>query len=172
MPEFVLNGRDVAAKQESEFVLGFIEAMFFTESSPAYDSEEWSTAECREAQEAGRADGTIPGDVGYCNIHPDSLSAIRAFCERFRVAAADLLAVAYERDYDAAQAGRDLWYTSQGHGVGFWDRDELDADGLGAKLSNVARYHEANVWFGDHVDHGDAPFVHVEFGRSEFREAA
>lgn len=35
---------------------------------------------------------------------------------------------AYARDYDAEQAGRDLWFTSQGHGVGFWDREALKPD--------------------------------------------
>ena len=27
-------------------------------------------------------------------------------------------------DFDREQAGRDLWYTRNGHGVGFWDRDD------------------------------------------------
>lgn len=37
-----------------------------------------------------------------------------------------------------AAAGHDLWLTSHGHGVGFWDRDPLDADALGTKLSDAA----------------------------------
>jgi len=36
-----------------------------------------------------------------------------------------------------AAAGHDLWLTSQGHGVGFWDRDALDADELGNRLSDL-----------------------------------
>ena len=163
MPEFILEGRDHAARAESPFVLGFIEAMFFTESSPAYMSDEWLSDECREAQEQGQADGTLPGDVGYCDLHPDSLAKIRAFCEAFQRDNAALLAQAYERpDYDETQAGRDLWFTSQGHGVGFWDRATLDAEGLGNNLSDAARYHEANTWFADHVTYGAAPFVYVE----------
>ncbi|WP_191569156.1 hypothetical protein [Paracoccus yeei] len=163
MPEFILEGRDHAARAESPFVLGFIEAMFFTECSPAYMSDEWVSDECREAQEQGQADGTLPGDVGYCDLHPESLARIRAFCEAFQRENAALLAQAYARpDYDETQAGRDLWYTSQGHGVGFWDRAALDAEGLGDKLSDAARYHDANTWFAGHVTYGDAPFVHVE----------
>lgn len=162
MPQFVLEGRDHAAKQESAFVLGFIEAMFFTESSPVFDSEEWFSDECRASQKEGQSDGTLPGDSGYTDIHPDSLSNIRSFCEAFQAHAADLLQLAYERDYDECQAGRDLWYTSQGHGVGFWDRDPLSDDNLGEKLSALARHKEANTWFGDHVAYGDAPFVHVQ----------
>lgn len=164
MPEFILEGRDHAARAESHFVLGFIEAMFFTECSPAYMSDEWLSDECREAQEQGQADGTLPGDVGYCDLHQDSLKAIRAFCEAFQRDNAALLAQAYARPgYDETQAGRDLWFTSNGHGVGYWDRTELDAEGLGQKLSDAARYKEANVWFAGHVTYGDAPFVHVEF---------
>ena len=163
MPEFILEGRDHAARAESPFVLGFIEAMFFTESSPAFMSDEWLSDECKEAQKQGQADGTLAGDVGYCDLHPDSLANIRTFCETFQCDNAALLAQAYARpDYDETQAGRDLWFTSQGHGAGFWDRAQLDAEGLGDKLSDAARYHEANVWFGGHVTYGDAPFVHVE----------
>ena len=163
MPEFILEGRDHAARAESKFVLGFIEALFFTECSPAYSASEWLSAECREAQEQGQADGTLPGDVGYCDLHPDSLAKIRAFCETFQGDNAALLAQAYARpDYDETQAGRDLWFTSQGHGVGFWDRAVLDAEGLGDKLSDATRCHEAQVWFADHVTYGNAPFVYME----------
>lgn len=162
MVEFVMEGRDHAARAETEFVFGFIEAMFFTSCSPAYDSEEWSTPECKRAQEEGQADGELPSDVGYTDIHPDSLAVIRAFCASFEAIAAPLLEQAYSRDYDAAQAGRDLWFTSQGHGVGYWDRAPLEDDGLGDKLSDVARYREAQVWFGNHVTNGDAPFVYFE----------
>jgi hypothetical protein len=34
-----------------------------------------------------------------------------------------------------AAAGHDLYLTSAGHGVGFWDRDCLREDGLGDQLS-------------------------------------
>jgi len=30
--------------------------------------------------------------------------------------------------YDDEQAGRDFWFTRQGHGVGFWDRKALEVD--------------------------------------------
>jgi hypothetical protein len=30
--------------------------------------------------------------------------------------------------YSEEQAGRDFWFTRQGHGVGFWDREELNRD--------------------------------------------
>ena len=50
-------------------------------------------------------------DDGY-GAHPDAGSAEAAF-------------------------GHDLWLTLLGHGAGFWDRTELDADGLGRRLTDA-----------------------------------
>jgi hypothetical protein len=162
MPEFVMNGKyEPEFKALPEMVAGFIEAMFFTECS-CESSEDWFSGETQEGLREGTIDGTLPNDVGFAELHPDSLKQIMAFCDAFEAVAHDLLELAYQRDYDAMQAGRDLWYTSQGHGVGFWDRDELEADDLGDKLSNLCRYHEANVWFADHVEYGNEPFVYCE----------
>lgn len=211
MPQFILNGRDHAARAESAFVLGFIEAMFFTETSPAFDSEDWFTDECKEAREQGRADGELPGDVGYTDLHPDALAAIRADCEAWQEANAELLERAYNAHwqaaalaegfsrvphsglfnaplghgwriadfeswqelceteriepgpaYDETQAGRDYWFTRNGHGVGFWDREQLRVDDIGAQLTKASEYKEAHPFFGNHVTHGDKPFVHID----------
>lgn len=161
MPEFVMEGRDHAARAESEFVFGFIEAMFFTETSHAFDSGDWFTEERRAASEAGQADGELPGDVGYMDLHPDALEAIRRDCNTFWILNRDALESACESDgYDMRRAGSDYWFTRNGHGVGFWDRDLGD---VGDMLSDAARdAGEVHVWFGDHVEHGDAPFVHVD----------
>jgi len=35
--------------------------------------------------------------------------------------------------------GHDLWLTCAGHGAGFWDRDALDADGLGDSLTELCK---------------------------------
>lgn len=162
MPEFVMEGRDTAARTESEFVLGFIEAALFTSREPSRDMSEWFTDEAREAREAG-TESEIPGDAGYLEIHPDSLAAIRTFCRSWQDQHAALLARAYGReDYSEAQAGRDLWFTMNGHGVGFWDRPQLDAEGLGDALTAAAGWRECNLFFGNHVEYGDAPFVHFD----------
>lgn len=160
MPEFILEGRDHAARQESEFVLGFIEAMFFTESAPGITSAEWF----RVPKYIRNYEGQLPCDVGYTDLHPDSLVKIRAICEAWQRKNASLLDQAYWRGYELAQAGRDFWFTGNGHGVGFSDRDELRADDLGEKLDNAALYHLENyhAFFGDHVTHGSAPFVHFD----------
>lgn len=159
MPEFVMEGRDHAARAESDFVLGFIEAMFFTETGSIW-AEDWFSTDPEERTNNGQ----LPSDVGYTDLHPDSLAAIRADCEAWQKKNAKLLRRAYNRvgGYDETQAGRDYWYTRNGHGVGFWDRKELDSHGLGAALSDACRYDEVHAFYGDHVTHGDSPFVHVD----------
>ena len=181
MPEFVMEGRDHAARAESDFVLGFIEAMFFTEVGHVA-AEDWFSTDPEERTK----DGSLPCDVGYADLHPDSLAAIRADCAAWQKKHAGLLyfACGFMSGYDETQAGRDYWFTRNGHGVGFWDREELRRDmarrpdgtltdtgedeglpflaSLGDMLADAARYNEAHLFFGDHVDHGDAPFVHVD----------
>lgn len=175
MSEFVLNDREHAVHQVDAFTLGYIEAMFFTESSPAFQSHEWFDAECREALEEGSAGGNIPGDAGFADIHPDSLAAIVADCARFQSENATLLESVYRgrsgqgmsmrREYDESHAGHDFWLTRNGHGVGFWDRGLGDA---GEALSNAARaFGESDVFFGDHVDHGNLHWVHVNGARGD-----
>ena len=161
MAQFVMEGRDHAARAESEFVLGFIEAMFFTCCEPAATSDIWFDPEVVAQRESGQL-GELPDDVGYTDIHPDSLAAIRRDCEAWQATNADLLSQAYARGYSQTQAGIDYWLTRNGHGVGFWDRAELAEDGLGDKLTDACLYDEFNAWFGDHVTYGNAPFVHVD----------
>ena len=55
----------------------------------------------------------------------------RARCDSFLALADTLL-----DDIEAAQAGHDLWLTTNGHGVGFWDRGLGD---LGDKLTELCK---------------------------------
>lgn len=159
MAEFILEGRDHAARAESDFVLGFIEAAFFTSCDTAWTIEEWRLPECRHRLEEGTLDGVIPSDAGYMEIHPDSLAEIRTFCQSWQDVNAPLLRRAYGREgYTEAQAGRDLWFTMNGHGVGFWDREALEAEGLGQDLTDAAGDCECNLWFDD----DDGPRVHFD----------
>lgn len=50
----------------------------------------------------------------------------RCRCYAFLRHAGDLIQLALDQPgYDPVQLGRDLWFSSSGHGTGFWDRNEL-----------------------------------------------
>jgi hypothetical protein len=147
MSEFVMDGRNHAARAESEFVLGFIEAMFFTNVEPSLSRSDWFKRGTQRRMREGQI-SCLPSDAGYCDLSPESLQSIREFCQEFQTSAANLLSLAYRRhDYDERQAGADLWFTSQGHGVGFWDRSQLDSGDLGDKLSDAATSGDAWLTF-------------------------
>jgi hypothetical protein len=152
MPEFILDSEGEVLGQAFDdlhpFTRGYIEAMFFTENSPCYSMVEWFDDDAQEALREGTADGSIPGDAGFGDIDPDSMIVIHADCLAFRRNNSRWLSMAYARDYDEMQAGRDFWFTRNGHGAGFWDRKELEADDLGQKLSDAcSHYGEVYVSF-------------------------
>lgn len=140
MPEFILDmgdstGANVFASLDS-FAQGYVEAMFFTDTGTGDDAEN------------GLEDASV------AELASETLDKIKADCARFQELAADLLANACQRDdYDMESAGRDFWYTRNGHGVGFWDRKTLSADGLGDALSALCGWHtafgELSVYRGD-----------------------
>ena len=132
MSEYVLpTGSDAAADRFAglpDFVAGYIEAMFFTEANP--DSEDLAEASLED-------------------LAPEAWDTIVADCEAWQAENACLLKQAYDRDYDEEQAGRDYWFTRNGHGVGFWDRGALMAEGLGDRLSDAAGRSERYLYRGD-----------------------
>lgn len=158
MPQFVLADADHLVHSDlDEFTQGYIEAMFFTSDCPNVLTEEFMTPEFQAKIEEGTADGTVPCDVGYTDLDPDTLITIRRHCRRFQVRYTHLLAKAYDRTvdgviYNERRAGHDLWFTEQGHGVGYWDRSGLDAGGLGDALTEAAGRADNSLEFdGTHV---------------------
>lgn len=130
------------------FTQGYIEAAFFTSIDNHFNRDNWESAFCQYQLSEGATDGTIPIDAGFSDIDPESLGAIIRDCRVFQQLYSELLSLAYERDdYDATQAGRDYWYTRNGHGVGYWDRSQLDSDGLGEKLTNASGHHAVNLYW-------------------------
>jgi hypothetical protein len=146
--EFNLNtaGAVGAYAALADFDQGYVQALFFTSNAPQVDWEEFESEEHQDAMREGTADGVCPESAGFADLDPESVKSITADCAAFREQAADLLALAYARGYSEEQAGMDFWYTRNGHGVGYWDRQELDAESLGDKLSAVAKtFGEVNV---------------------------
>lgn len=85
------------------FPQGYVEAMFFTESGEPGDA----------------LDGCV-----FDDLSPEALAQIQVDCTAFVGRAFEMLAEAYYADpeYNLACAGRDFWFTRNGHGVGFRDR--------------------------------------------------
>ena len=119
MPQFEMEGaNELEFKALDSFTQGYIEAMFFTDSGP----------------EEGQL-----GDAGFNELASETLKKIVKDCTQYQFDNVAALLSAYERDYDETQAGRDFWFTRNGHGVGFWDREELEPLGLADTLSEAAR---------------------------------
>jgi len=160
------TGTPVRFSDLDPFTQGYIEAAFFTENSPAWDKAaiEADPKQWESDLAEGQSDGTLPGDAGFSDLAHESLASMIADCAAFQRDNADALATAYGHsfparvigdgtlpdshrsawDYDAEAAGRDYWYTRNGHGVGFWDRG---LDDVGEELSDAARYSEVNAYF-------------------------
>ena len=108
------------------------------------DAFTWAYLECvcfTTDENGGSGEYTEKGRVLPLveTLHPETLAQVVKDCQEFQQRASALLAAAYERTgYDEERAGHDFWYTRCHHGVGYWDRTELDADDLGDKLTELA----------------------------------
>jgi len=129
MPQFVLDtGAGEDWRKLDTFERGYVEAMFFTETCHDYTTEEWDSEEARTARNEGYVSGSIPDDLGFPDLAPETVEKIKADCARFRALPAwqawqaNDLQVLNTGPGDA-QAGRNFWYTRNGHGCGFWDGD-------------------------------------------------
>lgn len=131
MPEFILDhgspeGSRTFASLDT-FTQGYVEAMFFTSTGTRDDDDlEHAT---------------------FGELSAEAIDRIKRDCETFQAAHADTLAKIYENStYDAADMGRNFWYSRNGHGTGFWDRD-LGA--TGDALHNACRYQTVDLYRGD-----------------------
>lgn len=126
MPEFILPmGAKIHRSIKrtrwdtcDDFTKGYIEAMFFTDTGTGDDAE--------------LEDATVS------DLARDAWTSIKADCKAFQKEAKKLLKLAYAtNDYDAEQAGRDFWFTRNGHGVGYWDREVLEKVAVTDRTSGV-----------------------------------
>ena len=86
----------------------------------------------------------------FANLAPAALASMQEDCGKFKDPLRGLLDLACQSPgYDASRAGHDFWLTRNGHGAGFWDRDEL-AEDVREKLSLAARRTgERDLYLGD-----------------------
>jgi len=89
----------------SAFFAGYIEALYFANSATNCNGE------------------TVEYITGV-DMTEDALDECRQDCAQFlELAGAKVdLAIAGSDEYTHTMAGRDFWFSRQGHGVGFWDR--------------------------------------------------
>ncbi|WLA86884.1 hypothetical protein [Bradyrhizobium elkanii] len=134
MPEFILEIGSVEHQRTFNaldgFTRGYIEALFFTDEEQLCEesvgAHEMPSVVFNMATMESRFEGG--NSFGFADLAADTLESIIRDCEAFQRDNAALLNAAYERDYDSEQAGRDYWYTRNGHGVGYWDREQLEND--------------------------------------------
>lgn len=120
MPEFILN-RDNRGSHPfyalDDFAKGYVEAMFFTNG------------------DTGDDDDNRLNDLGVERLTRAAVAEIESDCATFlnmtlpgaKVSIRETLDLLdSEREYSLQRAGNDFWYTRQGHGVGYWDRAELE----------------------------------------------
>lgn len=120
-----------------DFARGYVESMFFTNGDTGDERE------------------NLLNDLGAGRLTRAAVAKIAADCAAFQAAAAPLLALAYEPPfcYDDTQAGRDFWFTRQGHGCGFWSR--TDETGLGR---DVGRMPDGELMTGTEAEEAGAAF--------------
>lgn len=115
----------MTAKDLDVFTLAYITAAMFTEDDDPQSGE-----------------FQMHGSWHLDNIDPASLQVMIAECQHFQnVHDSDIAD-------DLEHAGRDFWYTRNGHGCGFWDGDWPDE--VGKRLTDAAEgYGEQALYIGD-----------------------
>lgn len=123
MPEFQMPlGEQQTWQSLDEFTRGYWAAAFFT------------------------SEDDFPGDLTFADVSKEAYDRALSDCLHFQTENAGLLARAYAcADYGPAEAGRDFWFTRNGHGVGFWDRKQL-VSGLGNELAKVCERQGADLY--------------------------
>ena len=136
MPEFQLDlgDRQSAARYHAldSFTQGYIQAMFF-------------------CSVGGDLAALSEDDTGFGDLAPATLDKIQADCAAFQEANAGALEAAYahpEVTYDDERAGADFWYTRNGHGTGYWDR-ELGEPGDQLNAATKHKWGELELYRGD-----------------------
>ncbi len=119
----------------TDFAKGYVEAMFFTNCDSGDERE------------------NLANELGVERLTHASIAAIARDCAQFEKDAAPLLALADapQSGYSIEQAGRDFWFTRQGHGVGFWDRKELRV--------NVGRMPDGTLLTGTEAEEAGAELI-------------
>lgn len=152
MPEFKLdiNGNHDDWLALDAFTQGFIEALFFTEEENLCEQSGGTHVMPNVGVNPITLESRYLGGnpYGFGDLAPASLSMVVEDCSVFQRRNAFSLKKATETaGYDMTMAGRDFWYTRNGHGVGYWDRGLGE---VGETLTDACKKHrELDVYVGD-----------------------
>lgn len=134
MPEFILDHGSIDGlklfKSLDSFTQGYLEAMFFTST--------------------GNPEDEALHHATVAELAPSTIEDIKVDCADFQRCYGADIDEAIDQDkanYDLEAAGRDFWYTRNGHGYGYWDRGLGD---IGDTLAELARsYRGVDLYRGD-----------------------
>ena len=157
MPEFVLDHGDAESAKVfrglDSFTQGYIEAMFFTDEERLCEESEGrhimpDVAVNLETMESRFVGGD---SISFADLAPGALARIiddcTAFQERYSAALDEATDDNRIKGYDSEAAGRDFWYTRNGHGCGYWDGDLGE---VGDVLTKAAKtFSEVDSYIGD-----------------------
>lgn len=101
-------------EHDDPMVRGYIQALYFTETG-----------------DDGQPDS-------HAELHVDCKREAWSACHRLRLACAGHDGIDL-RPYNPERVGHDLWFTRNGHGVGFWDRPEIYGEENARILTLMAR---------------------------------
>lgn len=91
-----------------------------------------------------------PETYSVSQLSPQAIARMNEDCQKFQEQAGEVLtSVVDKNNYSVERAGNDFWLTRNGHGAGFWDRDELP-EGVGDKLTKIAKeFGTVDLYVGD-----------------------
>ncbi len=154
MPEFQLDRGDVYGSEWfhslDEFSQGYVEALFFTETGTSDDDE------LEDATVADLSDDTRAAIVRECAMFQALCGGVMRELEHYKD----------HSGYNRTSMGHDFWFTRNGHGTGFWDRDydfrrvtnlpddallDISAwlDHLGSACRGGGMFGEVTIYVGD-----------------------
>ncbi|MFY9292808.1 MAG: hypothetical protein WAP03_19255 [Methylorubrum rhodinum] len=105
----------------------------------------WSSHDNSDPETGG---DPLDDNYGPEHITPDTLAILREDCTAFLSTVGEHVAAG---PGDASQAGHDFWLTRNGHGTGFWDRDDnvWPQPARDALDTHARTYGELHLYVGD-----------------------
>lgn len=119
-------------------------------SCPSRDLDEFTMAYVIAALWSSNDDDGDPleDNYGVEDLAPEALATIIRECQQFQ-AQHGIPQYSDSRHSDAEKAGHDFWLTRNGHGSGFWDRDELSEDDQDKYTQAAKAFGECDLYVGD-----------------------